>query len=176
MADCGFAYCDLKPENVVVRMTASGEYHLALCDLGGLARLGAYTISTFPPPASPSGVNVPATEGTMLWSLAAFTVALLRGLDRGLFFDDEKHPNDSEGIERTMWKRVREVSTPDAPFGRFLTYAAREHARGGTLVDALLLISGMDRAFVGGKRRRSEGCVGCWPAKRPIKNEAAPSP
>lgn len=156
LRSCGYAYCDLKPENIVARRVGD-VFHLAFCDLGGLVPLGGTSFSTYPPPKFPRGKRVPATEGTMLWGLGAFAVSLLYGHDKGLY-----HKNGSSAaISEAMTRHIKEAGAA-SQLGRFLSYVARRHSHGGTILDALTILGG--------------GVRPAWPSPSPAGECAPPTP
>lgn len=160
LASSGFAYADIKPENIVV-VRNRGGFNLAFCDLGSLAHLGSPSFATYPPPTHPSGLDVPATEAAMLWGLAALVAVLVGGHDSALMFS-----KDGKGGERmmaAMWRVIRHLGA-ESRIGRFLVFAARAQDGGiseGGLVDAFSILSddGDEGGHVRGKRRKSEGTV-----------------
>jgi hypothetical protein len=73
----GYAYSDLKPENVLLKREAGGRLRLVLGDLGSLVRLGEEGPVTYPPPGAPTGLGLAITEGVMLWGAGALLLAQL---------------------------------------------------------------------------------------------------
>ena len=66
-------YTDLKPSNILI--TEEGK--AVLCDYGGLAVLGTTSgTATYPPSGAPRGLDVPASEATMLYGLGILMVCL----------------------------------------------------------------------------------------------------
>lgn len=98
----GFSYCDLKPNNVLV-LRRGEALHIAFCDLGSLARAGEAGSATYPPPDSPTGLNVPATEASAAWGLGAFLLTLLRGHDAPLKYD--RDGGDFTEQQAEAWRR-----------------------------------------------------------------------
>ena len=61
----------MKLANVLCFFQSDGRRRVVFCDMGALVELGRPGTVTYPPPAHPTGLDVPVTEAVMLWGLAA---------------------------------------------------------------------------------------------------------
>lgn len=103
----GYAYCDLKPSNVLV-LRRGQTAHLVFCDLGSLVRGGGRGLATYPPPGFPSGVNVPATDRAAAWSASVLLVTLVLGHLPKLAYEKDGE-RFSFARERAWSERVESV-------------------------------------------------------------------
>lgn len=122
----GYAYCDLKPENLLV-VARKGVPHLVFGDLGGLVHTRELGVCTYPPPAWPTGVNVPASEATLVWGLGVLVTTLMWGHDtdiacvKGKFTPAEVAVRVTEVTLRVA-KKIEAAGGPHTPMGEFLAY------------------------------------------------------
>jgi len=71
----GFAYTDLKPDNV---LCSDETKRLLLCDYGSVSLVGqSNAVCTYPPPEWPAGQGVEASERTVIYGVGVLLASLL---------------------------------------------------------------------------------------------------
>jgi serine/threonine protein kinase len=99
----GYCYLDIKPANIV-RTHTMGEY--LLIDYGSLRCIGATDgQATFPPPCYPSGTNVRADEGSVVYGIGVLLVAVLQSSlfdARQFMYENVANRTAARNVERKI--------------------------------------------------------------------------
>lgn len=150
----GLAYCDLKPDNVLV-VSRDNRLHIALGDHGGLVRAGAGGVATYPPPEAAAGAPVRADARCARWVIGAFVVTSMRGHDRAMQFG--KQPDAGERIEAAARGWVSAFGGEAEPAGEALGRCFFGDDRLEAVVEALRRAAGAcNEAGGGGRPGRAE--------------------
>lgn len=127
----GYVYCDIKPENVLVKQER-GVSHVVFGDLGSLVRVRESGVSTYPPPEHPSGVGVPATERAAVWGVGVLLATLVWGHDPRLCYVTDAAnftPAEAEVHRRAVMATVAsriDGCGRSSPMGQALQYCLED--------------------------------------------------